>query len=291
MMRQRRRLAGRSVAAIAALSLGLAAPACAEPAPAASRIVSLNVCLDPLVLALAPRSRIAALTTLAADPTLSTVAGDVAGIPLVRGTAEEVLALDPDLILAGSYTTGPTVDLLKRLGRRVVVVPLPNSIADITATIRTVAIAVGEEARGQDVIRAFERGLAMAAAAPVGKRPSALVYHVNGLVSGGGSLLDEALGLAGFRNASADHRLGRGGRLDLEAIIARPPDLLVLAQPPDAFRTVAADNVRHPALAAVLKTTPSMVLPMPLWLCGTPAIAAAVAQLSEVRVKMTGTAR
>lgn len=273
------------------------AAARAADRPAPQRIVSLNLCLDPLVLGLVERSRIAALTALAADPTLSTISGDVAGLTLLRGTAEEVLALDPDLILAGTWTTGPTVDLLRRLGRRVVVVPLPNSIADIAATIRTVAAATGAQARGEAMIAAFEHRLALAipstdagtAPGSIPRPPSALVYHVNGLVSGGGSMLDEALTRAGWRNAAADHQLGRGGRLDLEAIVASPPDLVVLAQTSDTYRTVAADNVRHPALRQLLRTRPSLVLPMPLWLCGTPAIADAVAELSRVRTVIGAT--
>ena len=48
----------------------------------------------------------------------------LAGLKALRGTAEEVLALAPDLVIAGEYTTGPTVDLLRRLGVDVLVVPL-----------------------------------------------------------------------------------------------------------------------------------------------------------------------
>lgn len=260
-----------------------------HPAPAADvrpqRIVSLNVCLDPLVLALVERERIAALTILAKDPSLSTISGRVAGIPLVRGEAEEVLALDPDLVLAGEFAAVSTVELLRRVGRRVVVVPLANSIGDVAATIRTVAAAVGNQQAGEAMAVDLERRLATVPVA--GRRPSALVVHVNGLVSSGGTLLDEALERAGFRNAADDHRLGRGGRLDLEAIVAHPPDLVVLAQDRTAFRTVVADNVRHPAMTDLLERHPSVVLAMSTWLCGTPALADAVADLAAMRRQMT----
>ena len=41
-------------------------------------------------------------------------------LPTVRGSAEEVIALDPDLVLVGSFSTRETVQILKRLDYNVV---------------------------------------------------------------------------------------------------------------------------------------------------------------------------
>ena len=269
--------------ALAILTAGLAP----SRADAPRRIVSLNVCLDAIVLDLVGRDRIAALTTLAADATLSTVADRVQGMTLVRGTAEEVLALDPDLVLAGPWTTGPTVDLLRRLGRRIEIVPVATSIDGVRTTIAAVASAVGEDARGRVMVAAFDQRLAViqsrVAAHAARRGPSAIALHVNGLVSGPGTLLDEALSRAGYRNAADELPLKRGGRLELETIVAAPPDLIVFGDSSTAYRTVAADNLRHPALARVLRSKASVILPQPTWLCGTPAIADAIERLWAVR--------
>jgi hypothetical protein len=80
-----------------------------------------------------------------------------------------------------------------------------------------------------------------------------------------------------------DHRLGPGGRLPLEEVVADPPDLIVLANTPDEFRSTVGDNLRHPAFAYVVRGRPHMQLPMPRWLCATPAIADAVEQLGIER--------
>ena len=88
---------------------------------------------------------------------------------------------------------------------------------------------------------------------------------------------------AGFRNLAADLQLGSGGTLPLEALVATPPDLLVLSGPVDEHRTVVADNLRHPALAAVRRERASIVLPWRTWLCGTPYVAEAVEGLSRAR--------
>jgi hypothetical protein len=80
-----------------------------------------------------------------------------------------------------------------------------------------------------------------------------------------------------------ESRLGPGGRLPLEEIVANPPDLLVLANSPDEFRSTVGDNLRHPAFAHVVNSRPHMRLPMPLWLCATPPIADAVEELELKR--------
>ena len=141
-----RRVAMGTAAASAVVALflaGLAGPKAEASSPKPRRIVSLNLCTDQLLLTLGIRSRIASLTFLAADPSASAMAEAARGFPTNRGRAEEVLALNPDLILAGSTAATPTVQLLKRLGHRVVVVPHANTLADIPRNIRTVAKAVG----------------------------------------------------------------------------------------------------------------------------------------------------
>ena len=242
-----------------------------------TRIVSLNLCTDQILLDLVPRERIAALSWLAADRDVSPITDDIAGLQLVRGGAEEVLALRPDLVLANPYAAAPTVDLLKRLGTVTEVIPFAQDFDGIRLAVRRVAAAVGELARGEALVARFDAGLAaVTGATPKAPRPEALVYQVNGLVSGSGSLIDAALDAAGLANQAATRRLASGGRLALEQLVAVPPDLVVLAQAPRTYATVVSDNLRHPALQRLMQLKPSLVLPMPLWLCGSPRVTGAI---------------
>ncbi len=249
------------------------------------RIVSLNLCTDQIVLELVPRERIAALSWLAGDRNVSAIASEVKNITLIAGGAEEVLALDPDLVLASPYAATPTVDLLKRLGRRVELVPFATDFAMIRSTVRQVAMAVGETASGEEVIARFDRALD-AARSKAALHPEALVYQVNGLVSGTGSLADAALKAAGLANQMDRSAIGAGSRLALESIVVMPPDLVVLAQGMHTYRTVVSDNLRHPALARIMAKTAGMELPMPLWLCGSPRISNAVGMLAAARDRL-----
>ena len=260
-------------------------PAAAGPP---QHIVSLNLCTDQLLADLVPHDRIAGISFLGADRTLSASAKELAGLKLLRGTAEEVMQLKPDLVIAGEYTTGATITLLRRLGQNVLVVPLAANFEGMRQTIRQLASAVQETAKGEEIIAAFDERL-RAARSVVTSKPTAVAYQVNSLVSGADSLVDAALEAAGYRNLAREAHLGPAGRMPLEDLVVSPPDLIVLANGPDDFQTVLADNLRHPALQALLKTRPSVRLPMPYWMCATPKIAEAVEILASM--KATGFAQ
>lgn len=280
--RVRRLPTGTLIRAVAIL-LTLALPAHAEPP---KRIVSLDLCTDQLLVDLVPRARIAAVTHLAADPSVSAIPEKARGLPITRGGAEDVLAHDPDLILAGPWGVAGTVSLLQRLGRKVVIVPLASDLDGVRTAVKTVADAVGEPEAGARAIAAFDARLAQARQPQTPTRPSALIYQVGGSASAPGTLADAAIAAAGYRNAALAYASARSGQVPLEAIVARPPELLVLASPPTAYRTVVADNLRHPALARLTETTASVTLPWRLWLCGTPHIATAIEQLAAAHAAL-----
>jgi iron complex transport system substrate-binding protein len=260
--------------------------AAAQPARP-QRIVSLNLCTDQLLLALTDRSRIAAVSWLATDDTLSVMASRAQGLPTVRASAEEVLSRNPDLVLVAPFAARGATDMLRRLGKPVLELTAAQDAEGLRAALRTLAAAVDERDRAEDIIQAFDRELARLRAAASGasdvSHPSALLYNVAGLVSGPGSLADAALVLAGYRNAAQDYRRDARGVVALEQIVARPPDLLVAGHTAGDYRTVQADNLRHPALRRLLERVPSLVLPQKYTICATPQLAQAVALLVAAR--------
>ena len=272
------------VLALAVVAAIVASRADAEPA---QRIVSLNLCTDQILVDLVPAGRIRALSHVAADAASSSIADRAAAFTRIRGDAEEVLALDPDLIVTTEFSTPTTVSLLERLGRRVVKIPFAHNLAGVRNAVRLIAEAVGAVDAGTAIVANFDRRLAALGSVPHdGPAPTAVIYQVNSLVSGAGTLEDEALRVAGFRNMAPELNLDPGGRVALEAIVAHPPDLLVLSGPSGEYRTVVADNLTHPALAAVMRQRAALVVPWRYWLCGTPYIADAIEALVAARRRL-----
>ena len=129
----------------------------------------------------------------------------------------------------------------------------------------------------------FDRRLAALPRGEAGRQPTALIYQIGGSVSGTHTLADAALAAAGFRNAAGGYRLTPGGQVPLELLVADPPDLLVLSSAPGEYRTVLADNLRHPVIATLRREHASIELPWRYWLCGTPHVVDVVEKLAAVR--------
>ncbi|GAA4249740.1 ABC transporter substrate-binding protein [Azospirillum formosense] len=273
----------------AALLLIAGGPAAAWEAPTATppgkpqRIVSLNLCADELLLRLVGPERLAAVTWLARDPGASTVAEPAARVPVNYGTAEEILPLNPDLIVAGRYTTRVAVGLLTRLDAPLLELDVPQSVAAVAEQIRGLARAVGEPERGEELVADLLSRLDALPPAPPGPRPTAVVLRPNGFVAGSGSLVDELLTRAGLENMADRLPLGSQGALPLEAIILGGADVLIVDTAPDAPPSLAGALLHHPALRAIGQQVRTLSLPSRLWTCPGPQIAEAAERLAAAR--------
>jgi len=237
------------------------------PARAADHVVSLNLCTDQMLVLLAPE-KVAALSVLARDPALSFVAPEASRLPVVRASAEAVIRLRPDLILAAPYGAQTTVDLLEQEGLRVVRVDLPRDFAGIRAQTRRLAEILGVPRRGDALIDAMDARLARLPRRA--QRERAMVWEPRGFTAGPGTLMDTVLRAAGYANAATGQRIG------LEALLRDPPDLLVVPATP-AFPSLATALLDHPAIRGV----PRIAIPPALTLCAGPFNARAVALLAR----------
>jgi iron complex transport system substrate-binding protein len=270
------------------LSLGINVAAAASAKPAPQRIVSLNLCTDQLVLALADPAAVRSVTWLARDPQLSMLASAAADIPVNHGLAEEIISFAPDLVVAGIYTTRTTVALLKRFGLPLLEVDVPQSLPAIYEQIRTVAQALGHPARGEAMVAAMMAELAALDPLPAGPPPVAVVYHPNSFTGGRGSLIDDLLTRAGLRNLAAELALTNYGRLSLDLLLLGQPDLLILNTRDDLTPSLTHQVMRHPGLARAFPHLHTLVIPPRLWSCAGPWVIDVIAQLRTAARRLAG---
>ena len=280
-----RRGQGAALRRAAALLGGLALAGCAQarseaPLPAQPTVVSLNPCSDAVLAEVADPGRILALSSFSRDHSSSSMDVAVARrFRAVSGSAEEVLALRPDVVIAGSFLAPALRNALHDSGIALIELPVATDIDQSEAQVRQIARIVGEPQRGDDLVRRIERALAKAAP-PAGTRPiSAVVWESGGIVAGDATLVADLLRRTGFANASALRGLGQADYLPLEAIVADPPPVIFVAGNSRAREDRLLD---HPALAGLTQSRRVQFDPSLLW-CGGPTIARAAARLAGVR--------
>ncbi len=269
----------RALSLLAALALAGCgrAPVPGHAGGAPKRVVSINPCVDAVLMRVADRRQIAAISHYSQDPRASSIPLDVARrFRATSGTAEEVIALSPDLVIAGSHVSPATIAALARLGIPVVQIGVPDSISDSVAQVRQIAAAVGHSDRGARLTGAIEGAVA---AHPPGAPVPALIWQGGGLVPGAGTLPDDVLRAAGFRNMSADYGLQRWDVLPLEPLVARPPRVLL-----SVGRADQADRMlSHPVLRALGGRVAMRAYPERLLQCGGPTIIEAANRLAAIR--------
>lgn len=259
------------------------APAAARPA----RIMSLNLCTDQLVLALANPRDIAAVTWLSRDCQSSAMCEAAARVPITYGTAEELLATAPDLVVAGRYTARAAVGVARKGGLPVLDLPAATTLDQVRRQIREVAAAVEEPARGETMVATLDRGLdRFPVPEPGARRPLAVVYSANGATVGGGSLIDEVLRRAGFDNLARRLGIDNYPFLPLEALVAGNPDLLIMNNDQEARPALAKAVLRHPVLLENFAASRRVAIPHALWVCGGPPIIGAIERLVAARAAL-----
>lgn len=262
----------------AACLVGWAMPAGAGDAPA--RVVSMNLCTDQLAMLLAAPGQLVSVSFLAHEPRSSAMAVEAQSLPANRGGAEEIFLLAPDLVLAGTYTAQGAVDILGRLGIRVEELPPATGFGDVRAHLRLVGSWLGRESLAEALIAAFDRDLAVLAAASRDHGRAAL-YGPSGYTTGAGTLADDILAAAGLANIADEAGIPGGGTLSLEELILLDPDYIVTDRPYSG-QSQAEDILAHPAIAALraLRVGPGRA--DAAWNCETPHVLEAVRAMARM---------
>lgn len=253
-------------------------PAWADAPVRPSRIVSLNLCTDQLLLQLVPRERIAGLEPMAIDPVYSAEAGNARGLTIIRPELEAVLALHPDLVLAAEFSDPYLVSRLQQAGIRVTRFAIPTDFAGTLQFIDAVAAAVGEPARGERMAAALAaRWQALGEEAK--RRPArrVLLYRPGGVTMGANTLEDTVMRQAGLVNVAREMGLAQWSQLSVEAVLVAHPGLLLLDDDGPGSHSVSESVGEHPALRA--QGIAQRKVPHGYWICPGPALADGVAWL------------
>lgn len=195
----------------------------ASASPGPERVVSLDYCADQYVLRFLPESKILAVSP-DATRSFSYLKEQARGVPQVRPTAEDVLTLNPDLVVR-SYGGGPhTLPFFSRAGVEVLQIPYANNIEDIRDTTKMVARLLGAALAGETLVKQIDQRLA--ALHTRADLSTALYMTPTGVTSGPGTLVHEMLAAAGLVNF--ERRTGWYS-LPLERLAYEQPDMIAAA--------------------------------------------------------------
>lgn len=186
-------------------------------ASAALRIASLDLCADEYLLLLARPSEIASVSRLSHYRADSPLWRHGRKFSANRGTLESVLVSRPTLLLRMGGGGKATSLIARRMRMRTLDLPFPASVADVESNMVRVATALGDARRAAPWSARLRR---IEGDAP---NPRDAIF-----ISGGGLTIEAAsLGAEWMRLAGLRQRRVPGGRVSLETLAIRPPQVLL----------------------------------------------------------------
>jgi iron complex transport system substrate-binding protein len=212
------------------------------------RIVSLNPSTTELLFAIGAGKRLVGRTTWDVWPAAARAVPDLG--PGLRPNIEAVLAVHPDLVVL--YASDDNRDAARRL--RAAGVPTAafrvDRIADFERVTRALGVLTGDSAAALATVDSVRGTIARVRAATASlPHPTVFwpLYDQPLLATGGGSYLDELIGIAGGRNIYGSMK-EPSPRITFEDLTQRDPDVVLTS--PDSRPRYLADP-RWQALRAV----------------------------------------
>ena len=240
----------------------------------APTFVSLNPCTDAILAEVADPDQILALSHYSSDPDATSLGVDrAAQFGMTGGTVEEVLALQPDIVLAGSFMAPATKNALGRLGLDPVTFRIASDAETSAAQIRQIAALAGHKARGEALIARIDDALGLVNDS---EEVSVVLWQPGQIVPGRQALVSQLMAATGFSNHAADIGMEQADYLSLEQLLANPPDVLLIAG------DTPAQN--HEALSQLTGTHIAGFDPALLY-CAGPTIVRAIERLRAIRAE------
>ncbi|MCE5321773.1 cobalamin-binding protein [bacterium] len=195
------------------------------------RIVSIAPSNTEILYALGLEKRVVGVTKYCNYPPKAAkkkIVGDM------NISAETVLALKPDLVIAHSYINAGVITRLEKLGLKVFAVD-PKTLNQVMRDIRTIGKITGRPKTAESVVAKMKRKIAQVKSSRAKQKPEnvLVVIQANPLwAAGPKTFVDEMIGLAHAKNISHD---GRPGFVTFskELAISRNPDVIITGQKQD----------------------------------------------------------
>lgn len=201
----------------------------------------------------------------------------------MRKRAEEILALNPDLVIIDDFITPSLRKTLRLAGIPTLELAEAGNVETTLDHVARIGAALGRPDAARNLAASLREGIARLTT-PVGPAsPVAAIYQANGMTLGRGTNADGLLRIAGWRNLASERGLSLFVPIAMEELVVAAPDLLILDGETSDRPSLAEQMMTHRAARRAFAGARTMVMPHSLWLCGGPQNLEALQRLAMAR--------
>ena len=234
------------IRAAAALVLLFSSLPSAFPA-APTRVASLNLAADEVLVEILPPERLVAVTTFADEPGMSNVAGRVppAVARFPRADVERLVSLAPDLVVISQYTDADVQRQLERAGLRLHRMQGLETLAGFRAAVLDLGRVVGAAEAAARLAERYDRTLAEIARRLQGAPRPRVLYWANPMTAGAGTAIGTLIECAGAVNVGREIGVQGIAPAGAERAFVADPDVVLVGRWPGVKEALQA----HPLLS------------------------------------------
>lgn len=242
------------------------------------RIASLSPCVDAILYEIADENQILGLSHYSFDEKSSSIDVNYAKkFKPLSGGAEDIIAIKPDLVIAGSHISPQTIAQLNKLAIPVFTLGSPQTIEEAKTQINDIAKKIDQEERGKIFISKIDKAI-INAKTDDNQKPKAIMFQGGGIVPGAGTLGDEMLKTAGFENVASQYSNSAYNVLTLENLLFNPPQIMLSDANFNNGRVIS-----HPALKKSKVSIYAADFPSKYLNCAGAKLVPALNRLSQIR--------
>ena len=201
---------------------------------APQKVLTLALSSDGIIMGLGMADKLVAVNYLADDSVSSNLVEQAKKIQhkIKNPSAEEVLALKPDVVFAYDWSDMNRVENLRNLGMNVIVLKGPATIEDIRRNVRTVAKAMQADSKGEELVKLMDSRLAQVkqqvAALKLQQPKKIVLVSLMSSYGGKGCIFDDMCKEAGVINGVSAAGIKNGQQITKEMLVKIDPDLLIM---------------------------------------------------------------
>jgi iron complex transport system substrate-binding protein len=249
-----------------------------------ARVITTNICIDSLVVALIGTKNLIAVSALADDTRYSHISHQVSDLHKVTFNAEAIYALRPSLVLASNFSSAKTKFALEKLGVEVRLIDFARSINDIEKNIQILGRLLNADGRAQELVKLLK---SPKIDLNYRKQIVALQYSTNRYVHGNNSLISDIINRSGFSSYSKFLGYEKGRYISAEALVKSAPNVLIL-DGDKSFNDKSGFPLYHPALMKGKGKSKALFIETKDWSCGTTKVVDLIIRLNREYIKLVG---
>jgi iron complex transport system substrate-binding protein len=198
-----------------------------------SKIASISLCTDEILLSIADKNNILALSSLSDDEGISCVSKEASDIEIkLSSEVEKIVESSPDLIFVPDWSEAAFIEQLKDANITVFIYKTPGTISDVKELIQNIATTIDEKESGTELISWMdEKTISVDEKLKDledSEKVSVMSLDSSNYTYGKGTSFDEICEKAHVLNSASEAGMESWAEINKEKIIEINPELIIL---------------------------------------------------------------